>query len=227
MKRPLPHLIRHSLARAGFSLIETLMATGIISTAALGTLGLLASTMSMSMDGSQRSKAIVIAQELFHDLQLGALDVTPAATDERQTNGLRPETGLGFARHVLFYDRAGIPLVSGQPGEGAHQSVYEQGTTLPGVEWLVSVEGIQSADYTSNAGAGQVMAMPDPTTVAPLSPISTESGAYPFPVVISPPDPTLTPPTTALTQVRISIESPPTAPAKRRKKFSYDFYWNR
>ena len=119
MKRPLPHLIRHSLARAGFSLIETLMATGIISTAALGTLGLLASTMSMSMDGSQRSKAIVIAQELFHDLQLGALDVTPAATDERQTNGLRPETGLGFARHVLFYDRAGIPLVSGQPGEGA------------------------------------------------------------------------------------------------------------
>lgn len=222
MKKPSSHLIRNTLVHAGFSLVETLMATGIISTAALGTLGLLAGSMSASQDGNMRTKALVIAQEVFHDLQLGALNQTPAATDERQTKVLRPDAGATIGRHVLYYDRAGIPLVNGQPAVGASEVIYEKGSTVPGVAWLVSIEGIENEDLISSGGDGQVIIMPDEAELAPLG-----TSTYPFTSVKSSPDPTAPPPSSVLTQVRISIESPPSAPVKSRKKFSYDFYWNR
>lgn len=209
--------------RRGFSLVETLMATGIISTAALGTLGLLAGSMNSSVDGIQRSRAVVMAQDIFHDLQIGALNLAPAATDERQSRMLRPEMGFGFTKHVLLFDSAGALLpASSQPKANDSQNTYAHGTTLPGVGWLVCMEGIARADLSDTSGAGQVTRTPEPSVVNPLG-----SAAYPFLPVTSVSDPTLTPPTNTLTQVRISVEGPASAPAQRRKKFSYEFLWNR
>jgi len=222
MKLSSSSTIRLRLRQAGFSLVETLMATGIISTAALSTLGLLAGSMSASQDGNLRSKAIVIAQDLFHDLQLGSLNVTPAVTDERQTKTLRPATGRAMPRQVLLYDQSGLLLVGKQPAKSAHQRTYDQGTLVEGADWLVSIEGIENNDFILAAGNGQVTELPAEAMVVPLG-----SSNYSFPAVASPIDPTLPPPGGGLTQVRISIETPPSAPKNRRKKFSYDFYWNR
>lgn len=225
MKPAFTQLIQRSWIRKGFSLVETLMATGIISTAALGTLGLLAGSMNSSQEGAMRSKATVIAQDLFHDLQIGALNVIPAVTDERQTHDLRPVEGPDFNRHVLFFDRAGMPI-SGQGLTGSvDPQIYNHGTKEVGVEWLVSIEGIQDPSSFSTNGAGQVTSLPVTADVGPLG----NSAAYPFPEVdeMKATDPTLTRPPTVLTQVRISIESPPSAPPQSRKKFSYDFLWNR
>lgn len=221
-KRTSTFSIRERLLRQGFSLVETLMATGIISTAALGTLGLLAGSMNSSVDGMQRSRAVVIAQDIFHDLQIGALNVAPATTDERQSRMLRPEMGFGFTKHVLFFDVAGTLLPAGQPKENDSQKVYDHGTSQPGVGWLVCMEGMQRQDLMDTSGAGQVALAPDLTAVGPLG-----SAVYPFSPVSSPLDFTIAPPTNTLTQVRISVESPASAPAARRKKFSYEFLWNR
>lgn len=198
------------------------MATGIVSTAALGTLGLLAGSLNSSVEGSLKSRAVVIAQDLFHDLQIGALSVTPAPTDQRQTYSLRPQMGFAFAKHVLFFDSAGMLLPDNQPAEGSSQEVYEQGTPLPQVEWLVCIEGTQSAAFTNSTGSGQITSVSDTASVSPLG-----SPLYPFQGVTGSSDPTVTPPPTALTQVRISVESPASATEKSRKKFSYEFLWNR
>lgn len=227
----LSHRVGRHLRRAGFSLVETLMTTGIISTAALSTLGLLAGSMSASQDGNQRSKAMVVAQDLFHDLQLGALNLTPAATDERQTKVLRPLTTVIIPRQIFFYSPTGVLADQKKLSKGALTQGYAKGTPRADVAWIVTIEGIAAPAFT-NIGSGetpatpqqgQVLELPVEADVAPLG-----TAKYDYPSVSSTPDPTAAPPATAgaLSQVRITVESPASAPQERRKKFSYDFYWN-
>lgn len=224
------HSSRRQLLRAGFSLVETLMTTSIISTAALSTLGLLAGSMSASQDGHQRSKAMVVAQNLFHDLQLGALNIAPAATDERQTKALRPLTTPIIPRQVFFYSPTGLLADQKRLSKGTLTQGYAKGTSRADVSWIATLEGVSAPAFDQTMGGsssaiqgqGQVLELP-PTDIAPLG-----DAKYDFATVASAPDPTVAPPATAgaLSQVRITVESPASAPQERRKKYSYNFYWN-
>lgn len=237
MNIPTHRSTRQRLATAAFSLVETMMATGIVSTAALGTLTLLAGSLTSSQDGQLRSKALVIAQEVFHDLQIGSVKMAPAVDDKRQTKELAPlvPTDLSIARHVILFDASGIPLpTNDQPTPGQHGMVYNDGSVNAKASWIALIEGTEANLFTVDpnsetansvgipVGAGQVITVPDAENFGPLG---TES--YDYPTVGSPPSPTAPPPKSGLTQVTISIESPPGAPAISRKKFRYQFLWNR
>lgn len=233
---------RRGLA-AAFSLVETMMATGIVSTAVLGTVGLLATTLESSQEGQLKSRAIVVVQEIFHDLQIGAIKTPPAAADLRQTKSLHPNPGLAIPRTVFLYDQAGIPLPAAeQPAPDQAEQIYAKGSANPKAAWIAVVEGVENPAFTASATTGstatggspagdaQVIALPVADDVAPLERTNSRTGStarYAFATPVGVANPAAPPPLTGLTQVRISVESPPGAPVKARKKFAHPFLWNR
>lgn len=225
------------LLQAGFSLVETLMATSIVSTTALGTLALLASAMSMGIDGQARSKAMVIAQDLFHDLQSGSSELTPSVLDERQTKSVWPMAAATFVipRHVILFDGSARPLpVAEQPKAANIAATYDNGARTLNASWLAVIEGVEQTDFTVDpataAAPGSGMVVGDPQIPADVdmtdfTPLGT--ARYDYPAVTTPPSATSPAPKTALTQITISVESPPEAPVSARKKYRYTFLWNR
>lgn len=223
--------------RAGFSLVETLMATSIISTTALGTLALLASAMSMGMDGQARSKAMIIAQDLFHDLQSGSPMVTPSVLDERQTKGAWPLAAATYVmpRHVILFDSAARPLpVAEQPASSDMAAVYDGGAPTLDASWLAMIEGVEQTSYTVDPatgaapGAGTTVGDAQIPVGVDISLCTALGGVgYDYPAALTAPAASAPAPKTALTQITISIEAPPEAPAASRKKYRYSFFWNR
>lgn len=213
------------------------MATSIISTAALGTLALLASAMSMGMDGQARSKAMIIAQDLFHDLQSGSPMVTPSVLDERQTKAAWPLAAATYVvpRHVILFDSAARPLPAAeQPAAGSMATVYDGGAPTMDASWLAMIEGVEQASFTVDPATGAAQSAG--TTVGDAQiPVGVDMAActalgsvgYDYPAVTTAPAASSPAPKTALTQITISIEAPPEAPASSRKKYRYSFFWNR
>ncbi|MES2596271.1 MAG: hypothetical protein V4662_13085 [Verrucomicrobiota bacterium] len=226
------------LLKAGFSLVETLMATGIVSTTALGTLALLASSMTMGVDGQARSKAMIIAQDIFHDLQSGSAELTPSVLDERQTKSVWPLLPAAFAipRNVLLFDSSSRPLPAGQqPKVSEANTVYDGGASTLDANWLVVIEGTEQTDFTVDPATGAAptsgMAVGAPqiaadVDMADFAPLGTSQYDYPAAAVTAALA-TLPVPKTALTQITISVEAPSDAPARARKKYRYSFLWNR
>ena len=72
------HHTHSTRPRAGFSLIETLVATGVIATALTGSLGMMAVGLGQSQDSIERARAAMLAQQIVADLRAASPSEAPA-----------------------------------------------------------------------------------------------------------------------------------------------------
>ncbi|MCB1209183.1 MAG: hypothetical protein KDK97_07640 [Verrucomicrobiales bacterium] len=205
----------------GFTLTETVMSIGIISSAAMAVLSLLAMSLQSSQDSRLKGRAMIIAQDIVHDLSIGRL-ITPAkADDERRTRPLHPAVGPAIPQMVLLYDLGGNPLAQNmQPSASNSPSVYASGASDAQAGWLVSIDGIDETTLAISSGPAQVASITKLEDAKPLG-----GSLYAFANTEGAPSPDMPPPTMRTTRVRLKIESPASAPAGQRRIYRYDTFW--
>ncbi len=210
-----------STIRRGFTLTETVMSIGIISSAAMAVLSLLAMSIQSSQDSRLKGRAMIIAQDIIHDLSIGRL-ITPAEEeDERRTHPLHPAVGPTISQLVLLYDLGGNPLSPAmQPTATDSPGIYASGASDVQASWLVSIDGIEEPTLAINAGPAQITSMTKLEEAKPLG-----DSVYAFADIANATSPDTPPPTMRTTRVRLKLESPATAPAGQRRIYRYDTLW--
>lgn len=222
MRMPARYGLRVAGSR-GFSLVETLVATGILASAVTGTLGLLAASMSASQDGHLRSRALTIAQQVCNDLKTGSAAKRADAQDERLTRYLRPVLNGTMPRAVLFWDDAGFAMpMNAQPAPNQGLQVYELGSRSTAGSWLVSIAIDEVPALRLAGGSGQVV-LPEGQSLDAVKPLGGKVYDYaPQAQAVGPDE---APPAAGVSRVTVSVETPPGASRQNRKKFRYDFLW--
>lgn len=101
----------HSARRAaiGFSLIEIVLALGIISFALVGIMGLFPVAMKSAQESQRETRATLLARQIFSDLASMNPTNTFIATNSDILTGRKAVSLRATSSNVVMYDVAGLP----------------------------------------------------------------------------------------------------------------------
>ena len=200
--------------RAAFSLIETLVATGVIATALTGSLGMMAVGLGQSQDSIERARAAMLAQQIVADLRAASPSEAPAPQDSRYTKGIMPLSGASFDGTSLVFDASFRLIDTSNTGASA----YSEGVSDPAAAYVVTVSGendpvrsievpLLALDPAKNAAPqheplGDLPYAPDTPAVSRVTPLT---------------------PYVQISRTVITVESPAAAPRSSRKSYRYEF----
>lgn len=110
------------LSQGAFSLIEIVLALGIISFALVGIMGLFPVAMKSAQESQRETRAAQIAQQIFTDLKTS----TPTNTFiAKSTNVLDPQISVNLgapSSNVVSYTAEGTPLAEGVSLEAIYRA---------------------------------------------------------------------------------------------------------
>ena len=200
--------------RAAFSLIETLVATGVIATALTGSLGMMAVGLGQSQDSIERARAAMLAQQIVADLRAASPSEAPAPQDSRYTKGIMPLPGASFDGTSLVFDASFQLLETSNTGANG----FAGGVTEAAAAYVVTVRG------ESDSVRSIVVPFLNPDEVnAAVSP-HVPLGDLPYSADQAPQS-RVTPesPNVEISRTVITVESPAAAPRSSRKAYRYEF----
>ena len=102
---------------AGFSLVEVVLALGVIAFAITGIMGLFPVAMRTALESQRETRATLIARKIFSDLEASTPDglLIALGTDLTSVSSfISPKPSLTNSwQHVISYDNDGLPLGNG------------------------------------------------------------------------------------------------------------------
>jgi Tfp pilus assembly protein PilV len=208
------HHAHSTQKRAAFSLIETLVATGVIATALTGSLGMMAVGLGQSQDSIERARAAMLAQQIVADLRAASPSEAPAPQDNRYTKGIMPLSGASFDGTSLVFDASFQLLETSNTGANG----FAEGVAETEAAYVVTVIGssdparlvevpVDAIDRAKNVAADH----------APLGDRSYEMDAAAESRVNN------ATPQIDISRTVITVESPAAAPRSARRSYRYEF----
>lgn len=150
--------------RSAFSLVEIVIALGVVSFAIMGIVGLFPVAMRSAQESQNETRAAVIAQQIFSDLKSFSGTNTFLVRGPSATNSAYLITGINLAasnNYYLAYDIQGNGL-----SDVLNASLYTNSYTLSGAAYLASVQ--LSPDTPTN-GICRIQATVETPAAAPSS----------------------------------------------------------
>ena len=208
------HHTHSTRPRAGFSLIETLVATGVIATALTGSLGMMAVGLGQSQDSIERARAAMLAQQIVADLRAASPSEAPAPQDSRYTKGIMPLPGASFEGTSLVFDASFQLVKSSNLGANG----FAEGVAESEAAYVVTVAGASDPERILDVPVDAIdRAKSAASDHAPLGGRDYEMDAPPESKVNS------STPFVDISRTVITVESPAAAPRSSRRTYRYEF----
>jgi len=150
------HSVHSVKATSAFSLIEVVLALGVISFAVVGIMGLIPTAMRTAQESQRETRATLIARQIFSDLQAG--------TNATRHIGIRP--GITNAANVvslsltnssingIYFDMDGLPVGQSKTPDSIYSATVTVTPNVPtaGLSHIETVVATPAPAPTNAAG---------------------------------------------------------------------------